>query len=662
MNAETKTKETQTQFEFQAEVSRLLGIVTNALYSNKDIFLRELISNASDACDKLRYEAIANPALTSEGGENFRIDIQVNPEERQIIIRDNGIGMDREDLIDNLGTIARSGTARMMEQLKAMQEQDTNAAGDVNLIGQFGVGFYASFMVAQRVDVITTKSANDSDNNVWLWSSDGMSGYALDKADDAQSQMLLDGRGTAIILNLKPDASDYLIKEKLEQIIVGYSDHIALPIFLTAANENTEDAAEPINQASAIWARPKNELTDEDYQKFYGTLGFSMDEPLLTMHWRAEGKIEFTGLLYTPTMRPYDLFDPSRKHSVRLYVKRVFITDQCENLVFPWLRFLKGVIDCQDLQLNISREMLQQNPLIHTIRRAIARKVLGELLKLSRNDAPAYETFWGQFGMILKEGLYDAVDHRDDLFKLCRFYSSSQDGYTGLEDYTQRMKEGQDKIYYITGENPEALKKSPHLEGYKSRGLEVLIMSDTIDSFWLQNAPEFDGKAFQSVTKGTEDLSRFDEKETTSKETNDKQDQGQNDNANESDIDALIVSLKEELGEDVADIRVSNRLTTSPACLIAHEQGVDMHMENVLKIQQHYQPSMKRILEINPDHGMIKAMAAQLGKSDADGLPLSKGEAATLLLDQAKILQGEKPDDPAAFAQSMTALMQKAFQ
>lgn len=636
------------QFAFQAEVSRLLGIVANALYSNRDIFLRELISNASDACDKLRYLAIETPSLAAAGAD-YKIAVTYDTKARTVSVTDNGIGMDRQDLIDNLGTIARSGTAKLMEQVKDATKASSRD-GALNLIGQFGVGFYAGFMVADKIDVISAKAGDEA---VWHWSSDGLSGFTVAEGTAEDKALLPQGRGTRITLHLKDDASDYLVPEKLEQIITRYSDHVGLPITLKnetpggTPERDGEDA--PVNAASALWTRPKSELKDEDYKNFYATINYGMDDPMLTMHWTAEGKIEYTGLLFIPTMRPFDLFDASRRHAVRLYVKRVFITDQCETLVFPWLRFLRGVVDCQDLQLNISREMLQHNPLIHTIRRGIARKVLSELQKLAKDDAPAYATFWGQFGMVLKEGLYDAVDHREDLLKLTRFASSAQEGLTSLEDYISRMKPDQDKIYYITGENAEALSRSPQIEGYRARGIEVLLMTDTVDSFWLPQVPDYAGKRFQSVTKGNEDLSRFD---------TDKKDETDNAADKSAAVAPLIAVLKEVLKDEVGDVRPSTRLTESPVCLVAAEHGVDMHMENVLRIQQHYTPTVKRVLEINPDHSLIKALAAQIG---ADAPTIGREDAAHLLYDQAKILQGEKLGDPAAFSARLAKIVALAL-
>lgn len=669
MSAKEKDmSENSNNFEFQAEVSRLLGLVTNALYSNRDIFLRELISNASDACDKLRYLAISDPSLTDQSATTYRIDVSYDTDKRTLHIADNGIGMNRQDLIDNLGTIARSGTTRLMEQIKASKDAEKN--GELELIGQFGVGFYASFMVADHVDVITSKAG---EAETYRWSSDGLSGFQIEDASDEEKALITNGHGTHIALKLKDDAADYLVPEKVEQIILQYSDHVAMPIYLErderdqfkpnpvegAENDNDEQEEKPVNAGSALWTRPKSELTDEDYTKFYQTLTFGMDEPLMNMHWTAEGKIEYTGLLYIPTLRPFDMFDASRRHAVRLYVKRIFITDQCENLVFPWLRFVRGVIDCQDLQLNVSREMLQHNPLINLIRKGVARKVLGELLKLSRKDDVAYATFWGQFGMILKEGLYDAVDQREDLFKLCRFYSTHGEDLVSLEDYIGRMKDGQDKIYYITGESAEALRKSPQIEGYKSRGIEVLLMSDTIDSFWLQNNPEFDGKMFHSVTKGAEDLSKFDEGSKDKDDaSDDKKDDKETAEKTSPELEQLMNDMRETLKEEIGNVRISSRLTDSPVCLIAADHGVDMHMENVLKIQQHYTPEVKRVLEINKDHELIQKLAAQLSN---DAPSINKDEVAWLLYDQAKILQGEKLEDPSGFAARITKIATLAF-
>jgi len=476
---------------FGTDVSRLLDIVANALYTNRDVFLRELISNAADACDKLRYESLQNPRLVN-GSPDFKITIVKNTNDNTLIITDNGIGMNREELVENLGTIARSGTAAMVEAVKSANNEEKGA---LNLIGQFGVGFYASFMVADKVDVISRKAGEDK---IWRWESDGRTGYTVGEEETAKID-----RGVKITLHLKPDAYDFLNEDNLKRIILAYSDHIAIPVFVGAEDK-------PVNAASALWMRSKNDITIEQYNEFYHHIGHVFDEPTMTSHWRAEGKIEYTALLYIPTMRPFDLYEPGRQHAVRLYVKRVFITDQVQNLIYPWLRFVRGVIDSEDLPLNISREMLQNNPVVAKIRSGVTKRILADLAGLAERDEAAFDTFWYQFGMVVKEGLYDAAEHRDDIFKICRFFSTNANRrLTSLDDYVSRMKEGQEEIYYILGEKLESLEKSPQLEGFKARGLEVLFFNDTIDSFWLQMSTTFKGKKFVSITKGSTDLDKF---------------------------------------------------------------------------------------------------------------------------------------------------------
>ncbi len=620
---------TEQKMDFGTDVSRLLDIVANALYTNRDVFLRELISNAADACDKLRYEALQNANLASG---DFKIHIEKNTDTRTLTITDNGIGMDRQDMIDNLGTIARSGTAAMVDAVK-------DAGGDkgaLNLIGQFGVGFYASFMVADKVEVVSRKAG---DTQAWHWESDGRTGYQVREENENVPE-----RGTQITLHIKNDASDFLMDDKIKQVVLAYSDHIAVPVFVGADEE-------AINAASALWMRPKNEIRAEQYTEFYHHIGHVFDEPLMTSHWRAEGKIEYTSLLFIPTMRPWDLYDASRKHAVRLYVKRVFITDQVQNLIYPWLRFLRGVIDSEDLPLNISREMLQNNPVVAKIRSGVTKRVLSDLATLAEKDATAFETFWYQFGMVVKEGLYDAPEHRDDVFKICRFFSTNgARQLTSLADYVDRMKEGQEEIYYILGENRDALEKSPQIEGFRSRGLEVLYFTDTIDSFWLQNVSDFMGKKFVSVTKGSIDLAKFDVAPAPDAPAAEPK---------ADNLAGLLAILSEALKRDVKQVRVSNRLTDSPVCLIVDDSGVDMHMERILKIQQQYQPTdNKKILEINDRHGLIVKLAA-LAAANKDAPALK--DAAHLLYDQARIIQGEPVDDPAAFMRRMADFMQRGL-
>jgi len=630
---------------FGADVSRLLDIVARALYSNRDVFLRELISNASDACDRLRYAALSDPKLV-KGDAEFRIRVYKESESRILHVIDNGIGMDRDELIDHLGTIAKSGTRALMEQVGAAGSDKEK----MSLIGQFGVGFYACFMVATKVRVISRKAG---EKQIWCWESDGRTGFTVREADKAERKMLESGRGTAISVYIDDESSEFLLEEKLRQVIETYSDHIGFPILLGSDADDKEH--KQVNRASALWTRPKTEISAEQYTEFYKHITHGIDEPMMTSHWKAEGTIEYTGLLFVPTLRPWDLYDPTRRHAVKLYVKRVFITDDCEGLVYPWLRFLRGVIDSEDLPLNISREMLQHNPLITKIRSQVAKRVLGDLNKLAQDDAPGYAAFWGQFGPVIKEGLYDAPEHREALLKVVRFYSTHQDGaLTSLSDYVSRMKDGQDAIYYASGENLANLKNSPQIEGFKARGIEVLFFTDTIDDFWLQNVLDYDGKIFKSVTKGNIDLSRF--------ETG-KADEKQEDTAKsaDSELTPLLSLVRETLKEEVSDVRASSRLTDSPVCLVAGDDAVDLRMERVLRLHQQYDAPTKRVLEINPGHALIKNLAALAAKRGAAADQDTVNEAAWLLLDQARIIQGEPVPDPAAFARRMAQFMARGL-
>lgn len=626
---------------FGADVARLLEIVTHALYSNQDVFLRELISNGADACDRLRYDAIATPDLI-KGHPGFSLRVIPDTKTRTLTIIDTGIGMTREDLIENLGTIAKSGTRSLMEKLK-----ESGGSGP-SLIGQFGVGFYSCFMVATQVNVI---SRHAGQNKTWRWTSSGQANFTIDEASVPQAAILGGTSGTAIILHIKDDASEFLLDEKNKQVIQTYSNHISLPIYVGA------ESKDPVNKASALWMRPKSELSEKDYQDFYNTVSgmMAMDEPALTAHWRAEGKIEFNALLYVPTMRPWDLYDPTRKHGVRLYVRRVFITDNCEGMIYPWLRFLRGVVDSEDLPLNISREMLQHNQVIAKIRNAVAKRILGDLDKLSREDQPAFITFWRQLGAVVKEGLYDAPDHREDIFKIARFATTNgENDLTSLDDYIARMKPGQDHIFYISGENIDTLRNSPQLEGFRKRGLEVLLMTDTIDEFWVPVVLEHQGKTFASVTKGAVDLSKFPALS---------QEPGANDatpeeHANKEAYDTLLAYLKERFKETVSDVRLSQRLTDSPVCLVASEKDIDLHMGRVLKIHQQYEAQVKPVLEINPDHRLISRLSDLAAvSSEAHSL----ADAADLLLDQARIIQGEPVQDLVGFARRMAEFMQRGL-
>ena len=631
---------TEERLSFQAEVSRLLDIVAHSLYSEKEVFLRELVSNASDACDRLRYAALTQPELSADD-PNLKVRLIVDKEARTLTVADNGIGMNREDLVENLGTIARSGTAAFMRSLKESAKEgakDGDAKKDVNLIGQFGVGFYSAFMVADRVEVLTRKAG---ETQGWRWLSDGKGEFTIADAADLP-------RGTQIKLHLREGDDEYLEEHRLATIVRKYSDHIAIPILFGEG-----DDAKSLNSASALWMRSKNEITADQYKEFYHHVGHAFDDPWLTLHWRAEGAIEYTNLLFVPSSKPFDLFDPKRAHRVKLYVKRVFITDSAEGLLPPYLRFLRGVVDSEDLPLNISREMLQHNPMLAKIRAGLTRRVLSELGKKARDTEKAeeYAAFWENFGAVLKEGLYDDYEHRDDLLKLMRFRSTAGDGLVSLEEYLGRMKEGQEAIFTISGDDIETLKRSPQLEGFKAKGVEVLLLTDPVDEFWVPSVGSFQDKPFKSVTRGGADLGKIQGGEEKPAE----------EKASEGELTDLLVLLKLTLQDAVKDVRPSERLTDSAVCLVADENDMDMHLERLLK--QHKQlgmdaPAAKRILEVNPSHPLIKRLAE---RAKASGAATSLDDAAWLLLDQARIVEGEALPDPAAFARRLASAMEKGL-
>ncbi len=623
---------TTQNLNFGADVTRLLEIVTHALYTNRDVFLRELISNAADACDRLRYDAIANPDLI-KGHPGFAIRAITDTKTRTLTVTDTGIGMTKDELVENLGTIAKSGTRALVEQMK-----ETGASGP-SLIGQFGVGFYSSFMVANNVEVISRRAGSDE---TWVWTSNGQANFTLAPATSEQIAKLPAQSGTAIILHVKDEASDYLLDEKIKQVVKLYSNHISLPIYLGT------DGTEAINSASALWMRPKSDITKEQYQEFYNGLSgmMGMDEPTLISHWKAEGKIEFTGLLYVPTMRPWDLYDPARKHSVRLYVRRVFITENCEGLIYPWLRFLRGVIDSEDLPLNMSREMLQKNPVIETIAKGVTGRVLSELSKLAETDADLFQKVWSSFGAVIKEGLYEAPERRDELFKVVRFKTTtSGDSWRSLADVVKDFKENQTAIYYALGEDEKQVLASPHLEGYAARGLEVLILTDPVDAFWVRTALGFEGKPFKSVTQGEADLDNVKPLEADKAEKPG------------AEMAGLVATLKDALKDDVADVRPSVRLATSPVCLVASDFGLDRMTEKLVARQEGKAALGKPVLELNAGHSLIKALAAKAAAGDTAAVTA----AAPLLFGQARILDGEAPSDPAAFAASVASLLEKSL-
>jgi len=622
---------TDQTMQFQAEVARLLHIVTHSLYSEKQIFLRELVSNASDACDRLRYEALTTPDLLGDDPD-LAVTLSVDKDARILTVSDNGIGMTRDDLIANLGTIARSGSGAFAEQLTG------DAAKDVKLIGQFGVGFYSAFMVAEKVEVVSRRAGQDE---AWSWVSDGTGSFTVAEATR-------EGRGTTISLHLRAGEDEFLEPQRLRQIVRTYSDHIALPIRL---REDGKD--EVINTASALWTRPKSEVTPEQYKEFYHHVAHAFDEPWTTIHAHAEGALEYNLLLFVPTQKPFDLFDPARKHGVKLYVRRVFITDSCEGLVPGWLRFLRGVVDSADLPLNVSREMLQHNPVVAKIRQGLTKRVLTELEKKADKDPEAFATFWADFGAVLKEGIYEDSELRDRILKIARFRTTADDGWVSLGQYIERMKEGQDAIYTISGDDLESLKKSPQLEGFRAKGVEVLLLTDSVDDFWLSMVPTFQDKAFRSATRGGADLGAIKGSEDETKAEADKP------AAVEGDaLGTLVAAIKLALGDAVKDVRETDRLTDSAVCLVAGDGDMDMHLERMLKLHKRLDKESARVLEINPRHPVIKALAARAGEpggSDAVAGP------AWLLLDQARIVEGEPLPDPAAFARRLAAVMEKGL-
>jgi len=615
--SETVEKET---FSFQTEVGQLLEIVAGSLYSNREVFLRELISNASDACDKLRYAALTDAGLAPS--QEFAITLENDAKKKVLSISDNGIGMNHADLLETLGTIARSGTNAFV---KALTADDKDKPG---LIGQFGVGFYSAFMVASQVDVLTRKAG---EAEAWLWSSDGKGEFSIEPAERAAN-------GTTVTLHLKKDAKEFAEKARIGHIIKTYSEHVSFPIKL---GENT------LNAAEALWTRPATDISEDQYAEFYRQSSHAFDAPWHVMHNRVEGKLNHTSLLFVPSTQPFDLFEPERKNHVKLYVNRVFISEITKDLIPAYLRFLRGVVDSQDLSLNISREMLQTDPQLAKIKTSITKKVLSELKKKANKAPDEYATFWGNFGTVLKEGLVEDVALRDRILELCRFAFSGSGDLTSLTDYVSRMKEGQEAIFYIAGEDAAKLAQSPHLEGFKAKGVEVLLLSDHVDEFWLQHITEFDGKPFKSITRGAADLDEIKAEQAEAEE----------DKPEEADLSSLIDAIKAELGDAVKDVRPSKRLTDSPVCLIADDGDMDVNLERLLKRHGQLQQGAPRVLELNPSHKIIVKLAERAKDGNDDLLE----NAAHLLLDQARIVEGEAPADPPEFARRLANVLEKAF-
>jgi len=621
--------------KFEADTGKILDIVINSLYSEREIFVRELISNASDAIDKKKYLALTNKSI-NDTSDPFEIKIEVNSKENTIKISDNGIGMDEEDLINSLGTIARSGTKAFLEQFNKSKDDKKE---DVNLIGQFGVGFYASFMVADKVEVLSKKAGTDKS---WKWISDGKSGYNIEKGEKTNS-------GTELILHLKKDAKEFLEGTRIQFVVRKYSDHISYPVKMLETSKK-DAKEETINEASALWTRAPKDIKEKQYEDFFSHIGAGFGKPLLTMHNNTEGTVSYTNLLCIPSSKPFDLFNPDRKSSLKLYINRVFITDKCDNLIPAYLRFVKGIVDTQDIDLNVSREMLQNNPAVAKISKSLVGKILRELKKIADKDKAKYTQFWNEFGQVLKEGLYEDLERKDTLLELARFSNNENDDLISLEDYVNTMDKNQKDIYYIAADTKSQALSSPHLEGFKSKGIKVLVMADPIDQFWLSMAGQFKEKNFVSITQGEIDLDDInsDKKDPKNKDTK------------KDDVDKkftnLIAHLKASLGQNVKDIRLTSKLTDSPACLVADKGDMDVAMENLMKQRDPNYQGAPRILEINPDHALVEKMNKLLSDKKHNNLV---DDAGTLLFEQARMMEGKLPSDPTKFAKIMNNFLVK---
>jgi molecular chaperone HtpG len=632
----TATADQQETLGFQTEVKQLLHLMIHSLYSNREIFLRELISNASDACDKLRFESLHNATLMEDGAE-FAIRIGFDKEARTLTLADNGIGMNRDEVIANLGTIAKSGTREFFSRLTGDQQKDAH------LIGQFGVGFYSSFIVADRVTVRTRRAGEKADQGV-EWVSDGDGEFSIAMIDRPQ-------RGTEITLHLREGQDDLLSAWKLKSIVRKYSDHIVQPIVMKAEKWDEEkkeqvvtDEDETVNQASALWAKPKGEVSEDDYKAFYKHVGHDYDDPLAWTHAKVEGKQEYTQLLYIPGRAPFDLWDRNARHGVKLYVRRVFIMDDAEQLMPLYLRFVRGVVDSADLPLNVSREILQESKDIEAIRKGCTGKVLGLLTDMAENDKEKYARFWGEFGKLLKEGVGEDFANKEKIAKLLRFASTqandgqgSADETVSLADYIGRMKPEQEKIYYVTAETFNAAKNSPHLEVFRKKGIEVLLLSDRVDEWVVSHLTEFEGKELVSVAKGGLDLGKLEdeaEKQEQAKEADEFKD--------------LTDKIGKSLGERVKEVRVTHRLTDSPACLVADEHDVSGNLARILKAAGQKAPMSKPILEINPKHPVVLRLKYEEAKFD---------DWSSVLFEQALLAEGGQLDDPATFVKRVNDLM-----
>jgi molecular chaperone HtpG len=611
-----ETTPAQERRQFGAEVGRLLDLVVHSLYSEREIFLRELVANAADATDRRRFEALTDPGIGT--AENASVRVVPDKPARTLTVSDQGIGMTHDELTTNLGTIAKSGTRAFAASLEGASEEERPA-----LIGQFGVGFYAAFMVADRVEVVSRRAGTDE---AWLWASDGRGEYTIETAVREEA-------GTSITLHMKSDAEEFLEPYRLETIIRKWADHITIPV--TVARDGKD---QPANEGTALWRKAKSDVTEQQYAEFYRHLGHYFDTPWDTLHWRAEGALEFYALLYIPGARPFDPVEGDRESHVRLHVKRMFITADAK-LLPDWLRFIQGVVDTEDLPLNVSREMLQATPVLARIRRAVTNRVLTEL-KTKSKEAESYAGFWENFGAVMKEGLWDDTEHRATLSELMRFRSSTQEGWTSLADYVSRMKPGQEAIYYLAGEDQAAIAASPQLEGFRARGVEVLLLSDQVDAFWPERLDRYDEKPLRSITQGAADLSRLPV--------------GDAPTGSAADVSALIPALKAALGAKVDDVRPTDRLVESAVVLAAKEGGPDLQMQRLMRrAGRSMGPAPAPLLEINPRHPLIAALAER----QAAGEDMT--DSAATLLDLARVQDGETPLDPAGFARRVAAALAK---
>ena len=622
---------------FQTEVKQLLDLMVHSLYSNREIFLRELISNASDAEDKLRFEALQDDGLY-EKDSDLKIRVEFNKELKTITVLDNGIGMSRDEVIENLGTIAKSGTKQFFESLTGDQTKDSQ------LIGQFGVGFYSCFIVAKKVEVITRRAGESRAKGV-RWISEGENDYSIETVDRAK-------RGTKVVLHLREDADEFLNGYRLREIITKYSDHISFPIIMDKEDVKDdisdkdkgkiESGEDTVNSATALWTRNKKEIKNEEYNEFYKHIGHDFEDPLAHIHNKVEGKLEYTSLLYIPSQAPFDLWDREQRHGVKLYVRRIFIMDDAQQLLPPWLRFIRGVIDSDDLPLNISREILQQNKVVDSIRSGCTKKIIGLLKSMAKNDEEKYQKFWKIFGKVLKEGVVDSTDYKDDLSHLFRFSSThedTEDQKVSLKDYVERMPESQKSIYYVIADSYMTAKSSPHLEIFRKKDIEVLLLSEPIDEWVTTHLSEFDSKKLQSVNKGELDLGDIQD-----------EDEKKKDKESNKAHDELVKRIKDILDEKVKEVRVTSRLTTSPACLVSDDNDMGRHLEQILKASGQNIPGSKPILEINPDHPIIKKID---GEKDNDLFT----DWSHILFDQALLSEGGQLADPVNFVNKLNAMI-----